>query len=77
MVQVITLIGAYGIDPAGAARIVDKFLWLKGSREPNRLIPQDAPENDHQQAMAAGTAIWDQLCENGLAEPPKDAHAGR
>jgi len=60
-------------NPAGAARIVDKFLWLKGSDRPNRTIPQDAPEIDCQRAIDAGTQIWEQLCGQELTAPPEDA----
>lgn len=69
MINSIAGAGIDGIDPAGAARIVDKFLWLRGRKNPDDPIP-DVPDNLLGCAIAQGTAVWNALAN---AEPPLTA----
>lgn len=59
-------------NPAGAARVVDKFLWSRGQKnldKPIRGVPDNLPEC----AIAQGTAAWNALHRQGLTEPPQHA----
>ena len=73
MINSIAGAGIAGFDNAGAARIVDKFLWLRGDDNPDPALPAEVPEDHRQWVKKTGCDIYKLLHEKGLTAPPEDA----